>query len=238
MRIQIALSLVALATATPLRSSRRQLNISDPVKCPIIFDGRIPQPFNLSLFDSALTSPFNPNYVKGENLTWSQILLLPSSNSSSNRSFIPTSRFDLPAVHQPLEVTIDDRSLFRAGERLQPGFRRAGLLLKNDANDPFADAADNGSATFHWSIQADPFRPLNLSHEYMNVWHEKADYSGNQFTFVGGVVLAVDGGDGVDTKEEREVWKVQNAKNEFVFRTKMLFDAWQNFAVKLDYVNK
>lgn len=121
---------------------------------------------------------------------------------------------------------------------MQPGFRRAGLLLKNDANDPFADAADNGSATFHWSIQADPFRPLNLSHEYMNVWHEKADYSGNQFTFVGGVVLAVDGGDGVDTKEEREVWKVQNAKNEFVFRTKMLFDAWQNFAVKLDYVNK
>lgn len=69
----------------------------------------------------------------------------------------------------------------------------------------------------------------------MNVWHEKADYSGNQFSFVGGVVLIGDGGDGTDTKEKREVWKVQNAKNEFVASVGMERGVWQNFAVRLDY---
>jgi hypothetical protein len=87
--------------------------------------------------------------------------------------------------------------------------------------------------TFHWSIMQDGNRALNLSHEYMNVWHERADYGGNQFTFVGGVVLGVDGGTGV---EKRESWKVQNSKNEFVFQTPILFKGmWQNFGVQLDY---
>jgi len=118
------------------------------------------------------------------------------------------------------------------------GFRRAGLLLKDDQNPIGADAADSGIVTFHWSVRQDPAKPLNLSHEYMNVWHEKADYSGNQFTFVGGVVLKVDGGDGVDTPEERNLWKVQDAKNKFVFHTPIEQNSWQNFAVQLDYRNK
>jgi len=135
-------------------------------------------------------------------------------------------------------VTIDDGSLFRAGENLQTGFRRAGLLLKDDQNDAGADASDKGIVTFHWSIKQDERRPLNLSHEYMNVWHEKADYSGNQFMFVGGVVLVGDGGTGVDTKRERETWKIQNTKNEFIFTTKISRREWQNFGVQLDYVRK
>lgn len=195
------------------------------MKCPIIFDGRVPLNATLSTFDT-LTSPFNPDYVKGENRTWSSILLLPQT---------PPSRFDTPA-RKPLEVTIDDGSLFRAGSNLQTGFRRAGLLLKDDANDAGADRADNGSVTFHWSIRQDVHRPLNLSHEYMNVWHERADYAGNQFTFVGGVVLVGDGGTGIDTKKEREMWRVQNFKNEFIFNTRILRDEWQNFGVRLDYV--
>ncbi|KAL6703152.1 hypothetical protein ACN47E_010145 [Coniothyrium glycines] len=194
------------------------------VKCPVIFDGRVALNASLATFDGA-SSPFNPDYVKGENRTWSSILLLPRA---------PASRFDAQ-THKSLEVTIDDGSLFRAGPNLQTGFRRAGLLLKDDANDPGADRADNGSVTFHWSIKQDVHRPLNLSHEYMNVWHERADYGGNQFMFVGGVVLVGDGGSGVDTKKEREMWKIQNFKNEFVFQTKILKDEWQNFAVQLDY---
>jgi hypothetical protein len=70
----------------------------------------------------------------------------------------------------------------------------------------------------------------------MNVWHERADYNGNQFTFVGGVVLEVDGGTGIDTPSERQSWKVQNSENEFIFKTPILRDVWQNFAVSLDYV--
>lgn len=72
----------------------------------------------------------------------------------------------------------------------------------------------------------------------MNVWHERADYAGNQFAFVGGVVLKVDGGDGVDREEEKGSWKVQGAKNNFVFKTDILDHEWQNFGVKLDYGNR
>jgi hypothetical protein len=195
----------------------------------VLLDGRVTKNLTLSSFDSALTSPYNPDYVKGENITWSSILLLPET---------PASRFDTPAVHKPLEVTIDNRSLFRAGSNLQVGFRRAGLLLKNDANDPGADGSDAGLVTFHWSVKQDAARPLNLSHEYMNVWHEKSDYSGNQFMFVGGVVLPVDGGTGLDTKVEKEKWRVQNYKNEFIFETAIDKREWQNFALQLDYAAK
>lgn len=222
MRLSQAIPFAALASATPLLYRH-----DNAIKCPIIFDGRIPHNLTLASFDSAATSPYSPDYVKGENLTWSSILLLPNITAPS--------RFDDPVLHKSFEVTINDRSLFRSGQGLQLGFRRAGLLLKDDVNDAGADAADKGVATFHWSVRQDRARALNLSHEYMNVWHEKADYSGNQFTFVGGVVLPVDGGDGLDTREERESWKVQDAKNRFVFRTPILGDEWQNFAVRLDY---
>jgi hypothetical protein len=228
------LPLAFLATASPSpqrhQSHPLQRYNSSKIICPIIFDGRVPQNLTLTSFDSAATSPYGPDYVKGENTTWSSILLFPNHTL--------TSRFDDITLHKSLEVTIDDRSLFRAGSNLQVGFRRAGLLLKDDANDPGADAADAGVVTFHWSVKQDYARPLNLSHEYMNVWHEKADYNGNQFTFVGGVVLPVDGGTGVDTKEERETWRVQNYKNEFVFNATILEDVWQNFGVMLDYGNK
>lgn len=223
------LTLLTLVYSTPLhpKPPPKPLVPSPPIKCPVIFDGRVTHDTSLATFDTT-SSPFNPDYVKGENRTWSSILLLPST---------PPSRFDTPG-YRPLEVTIDDGSLFRAGSNLQTGFRRAGLLLKDDANDPGADRADNGSATFHWSIRQDEYRRLNLSHEYMNVWHERADYAGNQFTFVGGVVLVGDGGTGVDTKKEREMWRVQNFNNEFIFQTRILKDEWQNFGIRLDYVKE
>jgi hypothetical protein len=229
MRILALFPFIALAAATPLHP-RPHHNVTSPVKCPIIFDGRIPSNLLLSSFDNATSSPFNPDFVKGENRTWSSVLLLPYTRKHS--------RFDEPHKHKAIEVTIDDGSLFRAGDRLQVGFRRAGLLLKDDQNDEGADASDKGIITFHWSIMQDPHRPLNLSHEYMNVWHERSDYNGNQFTFVGGVVLPGDGGTGVDTPAERKVWKIQNFKNEFIFQTPILFKGtWQNFAVQLDHTN-
>lgn len=202
---------------------------SNAIKCPIIFDGRVPHNFSTTSFDITEVSPYSAQYVKGENLTWSQIILLPNTTSS---------RFDDSRTQRPLEVTINDQSLFRAGGRLQQGFRRAGLLLKNDQNAAGADAADQGVVTFHWSVKQDPRKPLNLSHEYMNVWHEKADYSGNQFTFVGGVVLPGDGGTGIDTPEEKNTWRIQDSKNKFLFNTPIQHAAWQNFAVQLDYSNR
>lgn len=131
-------------------------------RCPIIFDGRTPLNATLSDFDDPSRSPFNTKYVKGENLTWSSIIQWPPS--------YPPSRFDPPVSFKPLEITIDDQALFRSYQGLQLGFRRAGLQFKNDVNDAGADEADNGTVTFHWSVQQDLAKPLNLTHEYMNVW--------------------------------------------------------------------
>jgi hypothetical protein len=201
----------------------------DAVQCPVIFDGRVLHNYSSDTFDSDILSPYSTQYVKGENLTWSQIILMPR---------VAASRFDKRNIHRPLEVTINDLSVFRSGQGLQLGFRRAGLLLKNDKNAAGADAADQGVVTFHWSVRQDPNRPLNLSHEYMNVWHERSDYNGNQFTFTGGVVLPVDGGTGIDTPEERNTWKIQDSKNEFLYQTLIQNETWQNFAVQLDYMKK
>jgi hypothetical protein len=221
MRISSLFASCAFASALP------RLDRFIPIRCPIIFDGRVSRNSTLATFDT-LSSPYSSQYVKGQNLTWSSIILLPN---------LTATRFDT-AAHKPLEVTISDASLFRTSQGLQVGFRRAGLLLKDDANAVGGDKADEGIVTFHWSVRQDSKRGMNLSHEYMNVWHERADYGGNQFTFVGGVVLPVDGGTGDDTKENRETWKVQNAKNEFIFTTGIKYEAWQNFAVTLDYANR
>jgi hypothetical protein len=220
-----ALLLCLIPASASLRFRPHHQNVT---KCPIIFDGRIPLNTTLLDFDNAQRSPFNAQYVKGENLTWSSIIDWPSSS-------YPPSRFNPPMSYKPFEVTIDDHSLFRTGQGLQLGFRRAGLLLKNDANAAGADAADKGIVTFHWSVEQDLAKPLNLTHEYMNVWHEKADYSGNQFTFGMGLLLTVDGGDGVNTRKKRESFKVQDNKNKIVFEVPIQWRGWQNFAIQLDY---
>ncbi|ORY07002.1 hypothetical protein BCR34DRAFT_570903 [Clohesyomyces aquaticus] len=226
MHFLLPILLLPFASSNPIRFHPSHHQTS-PIKCPLIFDGRIPLNTSLLDFDSAATSPYSPQYVKGENLTWSSIIQFPPS--------YPPSRFDPPSNYKPFEVTISDRSLFRVSQGVQTGFRRAGLLLKDDKNPAGADAADKGVVTFHWSVSQDLARGMNLSHEYMNVWHERADYAGNQFSFLAGIVLKVDGGNGVDEKVEKESWKVVGRTNNVVFRTEILWRGWQNFAVVLDY---
>src|SRR5690349_9619184 len=74
------------------------------IKCPIIFDGRVKTASQPSDFDSASTSIFNPDYVKGNNLKWSQILQFPNA---SNAHFDNT-------TFKPFEVTISDDSIFQS----------------------------------------------------------------------------------------------------------------------------
>ena len=219
------LSALGLATALP-----HTLDAS-PIKCPLIFDGRLYQNSTLTSFNSANLSAYSTQYVHGENLTWTDIIFDWAPMDQRNR-------FDEQFSGRGFEVSIDDRSLFRSGQGLQLGFRRAGLLFKNDANAVGADAADSGTVTFHWSVQQNLARMLNFTHEYMNVWHEKADYSGNQWTFSTGLLLEVDGGPPANeswTKERIESFRVQNAKNEILFEVPILWRGWQNFAVQLDY---
>jgi hypothetical protein len=106
-----------------------------------------------SFFDTYATNTiYNPDYVKGNDLKWSQILQFPNVTSS---------RFD-GSDYTPLEVTISDKSIFQQ----QNGFRRAGLQFLKDASD---GPGTKGVKTLHFSVKQDLARPLNLTHEYL-VW--------------------------------------------------------------------
>ncbi|KAJ3026554.1 hypothetical protein HDV00_011773 [Rhizophlyctis rosea] len=218
-----------------------------PIKCPVVFDGRIPHTAPLKLFDTN-DSPFNPNYTKGQNLSWSHILRFPN---------VPTSRFDsdlLPVPkpthghhseptykYKPLEVTIEDQSIFvPGGGSQQLGFRRAGLLAGNGS-----DAQNVGVKTFHWSVrQPSAYYHLNLTHEYMFVWHEANDYASNQFSINAGVMLAQDdpvnavGGNKTGKTNvhlNKNLWKVLDRKNNVIWTGLIQYGVWENFAITLDY---
>ena len=188
------------------------------IKCPVVFDGRVSSTLALTDFDATSTSPFNPDYVKGEGLKWSQILLFPSG--------IPTSRFDgAGGEYKPVEVTLSDKSIFMT----QRGFRRAGLQLKGDSNN--GSKGSTGVKTIHFSIMIDKTRPFNLSHEYLNVWHESADYSANQFNFQMGQMI--------DQRSlPKDTFKVLNRQNRQIWSTPIDAAGWNNFAITIDFTKK
>ncbi|KAE8443443.1 hypothetical protein EG329_001840 [Mollisiaceae sp. DMI_Dod_QoI] len=208
---------VAFVTAFPTASS--------PIKCPTTLWGGVPENFSLSAFDTN-ASPFSPKYTKGQNLTWSSILRLPD---------VDPSRFDLPS-DKAIEVTINDSSIFLpGGGKPQIGFRRAGLLMGNGS-----DVSNVGVQTFHWSVRQDREMRMNLTHEYMNVWHEANDYQSNQFSINAGIMLVQDKpkvGNVSTTGLDKNLWKILNRNNDVVWTMEIEWDDWQNFAITLDYGN-
>lgn len=218
--------LLLLATNLPFTIAFKLFNAT--TKCPITLDGRISTSTNLSTFDT-LSSPFNPDYSKGQNLSWSEILLFPS---------IPPSRFDSPIpLYKPLEVTISNASIFvPGGGSPQFGFRRAGLLLGNGS-----DASNVGVHTYHWSVMQDEKRKMNLSHEYMNVWHERNDYTANQWSLNAGVMLEQDkplDSNVSTTGLERRLWKVLDKENDVVWTTGIKYGVWENWGLRMDVDEK
>lgn len=123
--------------------------------CPVVFDGRVPANASLTDFDKENGggwNPYNPGFVKGNNISWSEIIKLPQTTRS---------RFDATGKTIPLEVTISDESIFMK----QFGFRRAGLQFSKDKNE--GSPGSEGIKTLHFSLMQDESRPLNLSHEYL-----------------------------------------------------------------------
>lgn len=188
---------------------------TDNVKCPIVLDGRVPT--NLSKIPTGFDNSnalFNPAFVKGNNLTWSEILKFPATEPS---------RFD-GATYSAIEVTISDASIFQQ----QKGFRRAGLQFASDSPQ---DPSDEGVKTLHFSVKQDPTRPLNLTHEYLNVWHEAADYSNNQIQFQAGSLI--------DKPESKKTsFKILDGAGNQIWAIPIDYKNWQNFAIKLDYTKK
>jgi len=188
------------------------------VKCPLVFDGRVPKAAVATDFDSYGTSKFNAEYVKGKDLKWSDIIKFPADTT-------PSSRFEVPETHKSFEVTISDKSIFQT----QNGFRRAGLQFQGDTNNN--SPGSTGLKTIHFSLKWDAQRALNLSHEYLLVWHEAADYSANQFNFEAGAILG-------QSSLARDTYKVLNRRNQQIWSTPIDRTAWQNFAITLDFSKK
>jgi hypothetical protein len=178
-------------------------------KCPIVFEGRVPVGTPPTFFDTT-NALFNPDFVKGNNITWSSILKFPAARS----------RFD-GANHTALEVTISDKSIFQK----QLGFRRAGLQFAKDAPD---GEGGKGVKTLHFSVKQDPARPLNLTHEYLNVWHEAGDFSRNQIQFTTGTLID-------NAAAKKDAFKVLDSAGKILWSTPISQRDWQNFALKLDY---
>ncbi|KAF2452204.1 glycoside hydrolase family 131 protein [Karstenula rhodostoma CBS 690.94] len=206
-------ALLALLSASSVLAAPALSKRAD-IKCPIVFDGRVPTAWaaDPTQFDTYATNTiFNPDYVKGNDLKWSQIFKFPN---------VTKSRFDT-AEHTPLEVTISDQSIFQQ----QKGFRRAGLQFLKDAAD---GPGQTGVKTLHFSVKQDPARPLNLTHEYLNVWHEKADYSADQIQFQTGTLIGKNGAD-------KNKFQILDQNNKQLYSTATDKSQWQNFAIKLDY---
>ncbi|KAL0468918.1 hypothetical protein QR685DRAFT_319701 [Neurospora intermedia] len=184
------------------------------IKCPLIFDGRIKTRTQLTDFDSSATSLFNPDNVKGSSLKWSQIIQFPERDKGS--------RFD-GCSHKPLEVTIADASVFKT----QCGFRRAGLIFSGDKN--IGSPASRGVKTLHFSVREDEARGLNLTHEYLNVWHETSDWSANQFSFQTGTIIGQEG------SLAKNTFKILSRDNKLIWSTPVEKKEWQNFAITLDF---
>ncbi|KAJ4414755.1 hypothetical protein N0V82_007747 [Gnomoniopsis sp. IMI 355080] len=200
----VALGATAASAACVGRGS------SAAISCPVVLDGRVPSNFSLEQFDSD-NGLFNPDYVKGNNVSWSDALLFPSTANS---------RFD-SAEFKSLEVTINNASIFQT----QYGFRRAGLQFAEDTNENSTGYL--GVKTLHWSVKTDAQRALNLSHEYLNVWHEAADYSADQIMFQTGKMI-----DQPDL--DANAWKLFDRDNTLLWSTPVETETWQNFAVKMD----
>lgn len=145
--ITAAIGLVAAASA--------RIVPCQAASCPIVFDGRAPSTAAPADFDTANGggwNPFNPGYVKGQTLKWSDIILLPSVESSL---------FDAANASSSPEVTISDLSIFNN----QQGFRRAGLQFAKDSNA--GSPGSSGKKTLHFSLRLDEERLFNLTHEYL-----------------------------------------------------------------------
>lgn len=187
---------------------------SGTVQCPIVYDGRVLT--NISqmptFFDTA-NALFSPEFVRGNNITFSSLLKFPKD----------ASRFD-GADHTAVEVTISDQSIFKE----QFGFRRAGLMFAGDAP---VDEGSQGVKTLHFSVKQDPARPLNLTHEYLNVWHETADFTTNQIQFQAGTLIG-------NSTSKKQNFKILDRTGKQIWSIPIDFKRWQNFALTLDYTKK
>lgn len=208
--------------------------------CNVTFDGRIARDAPVGLFASD-QSPFSPKYVHGQNVTWDQIITFPP---------IKPTRLDNAANAKPIQVRIDDDSLFgSSSEGVETALRRAELLLTK-RNDTVS-----GRKTWFYSFRASSTtRPLNLTHEYVVAFHESQDFQADFYSVKIGTPMDaavgygrfIDGANKTahvtqDMMDRGQVIYVQGYKwarpVQTYFMAPFALDVWHNFGLYLDYVD-
>jgi len=186
--------------------------------CRIVLDGRVPKTANAQTFDNPIKSPFQNTYARPADTKWAQVITFPS---------VPPSVFDLKDGGRPIQVNINDKSIYDE----QRALRRAGLVINGKVGAEVE--AITGIKTFHWSVRQPSGGKdrLNFTHEYQNVFLVNKD--DDEFTFKFGIGNLIAWGNKQPVPPT--YWKIINRKNEGVFSTDIDWREWQNFAVQLDF---
>jgi len=207
---------LSLALTLALIISLPQVLAWEPV-CPVTYDGRIPPFVDVAAFDRRET-PFEGR--RPRDVRWEAILDFPA---------VPPALFDADYGGKAIELTINDLSILRPADMgAQKGLRWSSLYFAGNADGN--DSSTRGVQTFHWSVRQG--RPLNLTHEYLNVFHERKDGKGYHFAVKAGTLV------GKETQTDRRNWKVLNRNNDVIFQTPLSTSEWENFAVTLDFGKK
>ncbi|KAF2788038.1 glycoside hydrolase family 131 protein [Melanomma pulvis-pyrius CBS 109.77] len=216
----LALSGLAVSHAASIHPRLRSRQANTTGGGSVVWDGRISQTASVADFDLT-TGAFKSDFTKGETVSFSDLILLPGGAPSL---------FDAQVGAQSLEVTINDKSIFRPGtQEPQSAIRRAELSPSSQLSAN--DITTTGVKTLHFSLMPDATRPLNVSHEYLLVFLETADFSANQFRVKTGTLIGSNGA----TKNDIVVLGNSAAGNDPLFTTPFTPDAFTNIALKMDF---
>lgn len=216
--------LLFYVAATTAAAATLDGEVATEPRCPLIFDGRVPAKFTLKQFDDK-NNIFNPSFVHGANQNFSSVLKFPDYTKRQ-------SLFDRVGRTKPVEVTINDQSIFTPSPgNAQVGFRRTELLIASNSGK---DNSTLGIRTLHFSIAKDSTRPLNLSHEYQLTFLEDASFSTNQFVLKTGTVIGVDN----INADSLTLFGNTNKFGDVLFTTPFSSGTFHNFALRLDFTRK
>ena len=84
----------------------------------------------------------------------------------------------------------------------------------------------------HFSVQSDPQRSFNLSHEYQLVFLETAAFDANQFILKTGTLI---GGDPTADPKTLVLTGNTNDASPVLFNTTFTDSTWHNFALQLNF---
>ncbi|KAH7084133.1 hypothetical protein FB567DRAFT_593610 [Paraphoma chrysanthemicola] len=217
--------LLAIAALAQGRAVRRQAcnatgtpaNVTTAA-ASIVYDGRVKANATAADFDLS-TGPFGPDFVRGQNVSFSELVAFPS---------VEPSIFDAKVGSKAFEVQINDKSIFVPGGNIanaQTAVRRTELIPNGGGNTTV------GVKTLHFSLRPSVENPLNISHEYSLVFLERADFSANLFMLRTGTLLGSNG----STKNDLVLQGNTAFGTPTLFTTPFAADAWTNVALQLDF---